>query len=64
LLLALCPVEEADELLMPAPATIAGTSMESAEQFRSDEVGSVGPKDINSQHHLLFSLESQRRDAA
>ena len=43
LLLTLCPVEEADELLLPAPATIAGTSMESGDKFRSDELGSVGP---------------------
>jgi hypothetical protein len=64
LLLTLCPVEGADELLLPAPATIAGTSMESEDKFRSYELGSVGPEDINTQHQLPFSLDSQRRDAA
>ena len=35
------PMPEADELL---PATIAGTSMESKDKVRSDELGSVGPE--------------------
>jgi hypothetical protein len=64
LLLTLCLVEEDDELLLPAPATIAGTSREADDHFRSDEFGSVGSEDINTQHQLPVSLESQRRDAA
>jgi len=62
LLPTLCPVEEADELLLPAPATNPGTSMESDDTFKSDELGSVGPDDINTQ--IQNQSASQRRDAA
>ena len=66
--LTLCPAEEADELLLPAPAANARTSIESDDKFRSDESGSAGSDDINSQIQcqtaLFISHKSQRRIAA
>ena len=59
LLLTLCSVEEADEPLLPAPATIAGTSMESGDKFRSDELGSVRPD----QHPTPIALSTRISEA-
>jgi hypothetical protein len=66
LLLTLCEVQEADALVLPAPATNARTPMESDDKFSSDEFGSIGSGDTNTQiqHQVLLSLEIQRHDAA